>query len=78
MHRIEGDTAGFFARGDRPVRDDFVLRRVDRNDFALVFDIAVDTPRGAVDRREFRIASERNGADDFRRRASITVAELPV
>ena len=61
MRRIEGDPAWFFAWSDGPVCDDFMLRRVDRDDLALILDIAVDASPAAIDSCEFRTASKRNG-----------------
>src|SRR5437762_4513608 len=60
VRSIQRDSTWSFARRQRPVRDDFMFVRIDDCDFALIFDIAVNAPRGFIHRREFWSSSERN------------------
>ena len=60
MLGIQSKSAWSFARRKRPVRDDFMLIRIDHRDFALVFDVAVNAPRCFIYRRELRSSFERN------------------
>ena len=62
MRGIKRDAAWFFARSDWPARRHLMLRRIDRDDFILVLDVAINTARRAIDRGELRTSAERNRA----------------
>ena len=70
MRSIQSDSAWFFARRKRPVRDDFMFVRIDYRDFALVFDVAVNAPRRFIYHCKFWISSERNRRRDASRFSS--------
>ena len=60
MRRIQSDSTWSFARRKRPARDDFMFVRVDHRNFALVFDVAVNTTCCLIHRGEFWSSSKRN------------------
>src|SRR5215475_10759008 len=61
MRSIQRDSTWFFSRSERPVPDDFMFIRIDHCDFALVFDVAVNSSRFFIYRGEFWISSKRDG-----------------
>ena len=63
MRRIQRHPGRLGARREWPTRDYFTLCRVDDRDLALVFDIAVNAPGGAIDCGKLWAPAQRDGAD---------------
>jgi len=65
MRGVERNPTWLFARRERPMRHDLMLGGIDRNDFALVFDVDVDAVGRGIDRSKFWSAAQRDSSDDI-------------
>ena len=78
MRSIQSDSTWFFARRERPVRDDFMFVHIDYRDFALVFDVAVNATRVSSTAANSGFPPSGIVAETVAAFALITVTELPV
>jgi len=64
---VEGQSARFFARRQRPCCRDLVSVDIDYCDFAFVFDVDVNAARFAIGDSKFRFPGQRNCGQNFSR-----------